>query len=108
MLPRIGCDDVDDLWVSNATSLSAPALGGQLVRPGCHQARAISRRTLHLCRCEGGHTMLNRLTVTALLTSVVAVMATCVVAFLASNAWDSVGRLQTANRISLIGEVSGS
>jgi methyl-accepting chemotaxis protein len=52
--------------------------------------------------------MLNRLTVTALLTSVVAVMASCVVAFLASNAWDSVGRLQTANRISLIADVSGS
>jgi methyl-accepting chemotaxis protein len=52
--------------------------------------------------------MLNRLTVTALLTSVVAVMATCVVAFLTSNAWDALGRLQTANRISLIAEVSGS
>ena len=51
--------------------------------------------------------MLNRLTVTALLTSLVAVMATCVVAFLASNAWDSLGRLQTANRISLIAEASG-
>jgi methyl-accepting chemotaxis protein len=55
----------------------------------------------------GGHAMLNRLTVTALLTSVVAVMATCVVVFLAGNAWDSVGRLQTANRTSLIADISG-
>ena len=52
--------------------------------------------------------MLNRLTVTALLTCVVAIMATCVVAFLGISAWDSLGRLQTANRISLIAEVSGN
>jgi hypothetical protein len=50
--------------------------------------------------------MLNRLTVTALLTSLVAVMASCVVAFLAVNAWDSVGRLQTANRVSQIAQIS--
>jgi methyl-accepting chemotaxis protein len=52
--------------------------------------------------------MLDRLTVTALLTCVVAIMATCVVAFLGISAWDSLGRLQTANRISLIAEVSGN
>jgi methyl-accepting chemotaxis protein len=51
--------------------------------------------------------MLNRLTITALLTSLVAMMASCVVAFLAIDAWDSLGRLQTANRVSLIAEVSG-
>jgi methyl-accepting chemotaxis protein len=51
--------------------------------------------------------MPNRLTITALLTSVIAVMACCVVAFLGGNAWDSLGRLQTANRTSLIAEVSG-
>jgi methyl-accepting chemotaxis protein len=50
--------------------------------------------------------MLNRLTVTALLTSLVAVMASCVVAFLAVDAWDSLGRLQSANRVSLIAEIS--
>jgi methyl-accepting chemotaxis protein len=52
--------------------------------------------------------MLDRLTVTTLLTCVVAIMATCVVAFLGISAWDSLGRLQTANRISLIAEVSGN
>jgi methyl-accepting chemotaxis protein len=52
--------------------------------------------------------MLNRLTATALLTSVVAIMAACVVAFLGINAWDSLGRLQAASRISLIADVSGN
>jgi methyl-accepting chemotaxis protein len=52
--------------------------------------------------------MLDRLTVTTLLTCVVAIMATCVVAFLGISAWDTLGRLQTANRISLIAEVSGN
>jgi methyl-accepting chemotaxis protein len=50
--------------------------------------------------------MLNRLTVTALLTSLVAIMASCVVAFLAVDAWDSVGRLQNANRVSQIAQIS--
>ena len=50
--------------------------------------------------------MLNRLTVTALLTSLVAVMASCVVAFLAVDAWDSVGTLQSANRVSQIAQIS--
>jgi methyl-accepting chemotaxis protein len=51
--------------------------------------------------------MLNRLTVTALLTSLVAIMAGCIVVFIAINTWDSLGRLQTARRTSLIAEVSG-
>jgi methyl-accepting chemotaxis protein len=51
--------------------------------------------------------MLNRLTVTALLTSVVAIMAACVLTFLAIDAWDSIARLQVANRISLIAQASG-
>jgi methyl-accepting chemotaxis protein len=50
--------------------------------------------------------MLNRLTVTALLTSVVAIMATCVVVFLSISAWSSWGRLQSANRTTQIAEIS--
>ncbi|MDO9298816.1 methyl-accepting chemotaxis protein [Bradyrhizobium sp.] len=50
--------------------------------------------------------MLNRLTISALLKSVIAVMAACVVAFLIMTAWDSWGRLQTASRISVIAEGS--
>src|SRR5258708_241757 len=79
-----------------------------IVRPSYRHARAILRRTSNLCGCDGGYAMLNRLTLTALLTSVVAIMASCVVAFLAINAWDSLGTLQTANRTSLITEVSDS
>jgi methyl-accepting chemotaxis protein len=52
--------------------------------------------------------MLNRLTISALLKSVIAVMATCVVAFLVTAAWDSWGRLQAAGRISVIAEASAS
>jgi methyl-accepting chemotaxis protein len=51
--------------------------------------------------------MLNRLTISALLKSVIAVMAACVVAFLIATAWDSWGRLQSAARISVIAEASG-
>jgi methyl-accepting chemotaxis protein len=50
--------------------------------------------------------MLNRLTISALLKSVIAVMAACVVAFLITAAWDSRGRLQSAGRISIIAEAS--
>jgi len=50
--------------------------------------------------------MLNRLTISALLKSVIAVMAACVVAFLITTAWDAWGRLQSAGRISVIAEVS--
>jgi methyl-accepting chemotaxis protein len=52
--------------------------------------------------------MLNRLTISALLKSVIAVMAACVVAFLVTAAWDSWGRLQAAGRISVIAEASAS
>ena len=50
--------------------------------------------------------MLNRLTISALLKSVIAVMAACVVAFLVMTAWESWGRLQTAARISVIADAS--
>ena len=50
--------------------------------------------------------MLNRLTISALLKSVIAVMAACVVAFLIMTAWESWGRLQTAARISVIADGS--
>src|SRR5713101_8097522 len=53
-----------------------------------------------------GVLMLNRLTISALLKSVIAVMAACVVAFLITTAWDSWGRLQSAGRMSVIAEVS--
>jgi len=50
--------------------------------------------------------MLNRLSISALLKSVIAVMAACVVLFLIMTAWDSWGRLQTAARISVIADAS--
>ncbi|HEX9587488.1 MAG TPA: methyl-accepting chemotaxis protein, partial [Bradyrhizobium sp.] len=50
--------------------------------------------------------MLNRLTISALRKSVIAVMAAGVVAFLIATAWDSRGRLQTAARISVIADAS--
>jgi methyl-accepting chemotaxis protein len=50
--------------------------------------------------------MLNRLTISALLKSVIVVMAACVVAFLITTAWDSWERLQSASRTSIIAEVS--
>lgn len=51
--------------------------------------------------------MLNRLTVSALLKSIIAVMAACVVAVLILSAWDSWERLNVAGRISTIADASG-
>jgi methyl-accepting chemotaxis protein len=51
-------------------------------------------------------TMLNRVSVTTLLTSIVALMAACIVAFLAFNAWHSFDRLRAAGRISAIAGLS--
>ena len=50
--------------------------------------------------------MLNRVTVSALLKSVIVLMAIGVVAAISVSAWDSWGRLQSAGRISLIADAS--
>ena len=50
--------------------------------------------------------MLNRLTISTLLKSVIAIMAACVVIFLLMTAWESWGRLQAASRMSIIAEAS--
>jgi methyl-accepting chemotaxis protein len=50
--------------------------------------------------------MLKRITVTTLLTSIVLFMATCIVAILAVNAWQSFDRLKAAGRISVIARLS--
>jgi methyl-accepting chemotaxis protein len=50
--------------------------------------------------------MLKRITVTTLLTSIVLFMATCIVAMLAVNAWQSFDRLKAAGRISVIAGLS--
>lgn len=50
--------------------------------------------------------MLARLTVSALLKSVITVMATCIVVILAYGAWNSWERLRSANRVSVIAEAS--
>ena len=50
--------------------------------------------------------MLNRASVATLLTSIVVVMAACIVAFLAFNAWQSFDRLRAAGRISTIAGLS--
>ena len=50
--------------------------------------------------------MLKRISVTTLLTSIVLFMATCIVAMLAVNAWQSFDRLKAAGRISVIAGLS--
>jgi methyl-accepting chemotaxis protein len=50
--------------------------------------------------------MLNRLTVSALLKIVILATSFCVVIGVSLNAWDSWGRLQVANRISVIADTS--
>jgi hypothetical protein len=52
--------------------------------------------------------MPTRLTVAALLKSVVAVMVACVVALLAVSAWSSWQRLQTSGRIAVIADASAT
>jgi methyl-accepting chemotaxis protein len=49
---------------------------------------------------------MHRLTVSALLKSVIAIMSSCVVLILFSSAWNSWGRLGEAKRISVVAEVS--
>jgi methyl-accepting chemotaxis protein len=52
--------------------------------------------------------MLNRVAVSTLLKSVLAIMATGIVILLAAGAWDSWQRLRTAERISVIADASAS
>jgi methyl-accepting chemotaxis protein len=55
-----------------------------------------------------GLIMLNRLTVSALLKAVILTTAFCVVLGFSLNAWDSWGRLQLTNRISVIADASAN
>ncbi|KRQ93511.1 methyl-accepting chemotaxis protein [Bradyrhizobium valentinum] len=52
--------------------------------------------------------MLNRLTVSALLKTVILVTSFCVVVGFSLNAWDSWGRLQVASRIAVIADASAN
>jgi methyl-accepting chemotaxis protein len=52
--------------------------------------------------------MLNRLTVSALLKTVILATSVCVVVGTSLNAWDSWSRLQAANRISAVADVSAN
>jgi HAMP domain-containing protein len=52
--------------------------------------------------------MLNRLTVSALLKTVILVITFCVVIVISFNAWDSWGRLQVASRITVISDASAN
>jgi methyl-accepting chemotaxis protein len=52
--------------------------------------------------------MLNRLTVSSLIQSVIVLMSTCMVALLCFTAWDSWQRLATTNRISVVADASSS
>ena len=52
--------------------------------------------------------MLNRLTVSALLRTVILATSFCVVVAISLNAWDSWGRLQVAGRISVIADTSAN
>src|SRR6266481_982023 len=55
-----------------------------------------------------GGPMLNRLTVSALLKTVILATSFCVVIGFSLNAWESWGRLQVASRISLIADASAN
>src|ERR1700737_5184255 len=55
-----------------------------------------------------GLIMLNRLTVSALLKTVILTTAFCVVLGFSLNAWESWGRLQLTNRISVIANASAN
>jgi methyl-accepting chemotaxis protein len=55
-----------------------------------------------------GGIMLNRLTVSALLKTVILVTSFCVVVGFSLNAWDSWGRLQAASRIAVIADASAN
>jgi len=57
---------------------------------------------------SGGSIMLNRLTVSALLKTVILVTSFCVVVGFSLNAWDSWGRLQVASRIAVIADASAN
>src|SRR6202140_2553790 len=52
--------------------------------------------------------MLNRLTVSALLRTVILTTAVCVVLGFSLNAWDSWGRLQVTSRIAVIADASAN
>ena len=52
--------------------------------------------------------MLNRLTVSALLKTVILITSFCVVVGFSLNAWDSWGRLQAASRIAVIADASAN
>src|SRR5215216_5326050 len=55
-----------------------------------------------------GSIMLNRLTVSALLKTVILVTSFCVVVGFSLNAWDAWGRLQAAGRIAVIADASAN
>ena len=55
-----------------------------------------------------GALMLNRLTVSALLKTVILATSFCVVVGFSLNAWESWGRLQVASRISVIADASAN
>jgi methyl-accepting chemotaxis protein len=52
--------------------------------------------------------MLNRLTVSSLIQSVIVLMSTCVIALLCVSAWDSWDRLTTTSRISVVADASSN
>jgi methyl-accepting chemotaxis protein len=52
--------------------------------------------------------MLNRLTVSSLIQSVIVLMSTCMMALLCVSAWDSWGRLTTTSRISVVADASSN
>jgi len=52
--------------------------------------------------------MLNRLTVSSLIQSVIVLMSTCVIALLCVSGWDSWERLATTGRISVVADASSN
>src|SRR5260370_3577156 len=64
-----------------------------------------TRRTANL---SGGTAMLNRVSVNAILKSVIATLAAAVVVMLALGAWSSWDRLAAVKRIAAVADASGS
>src|SRR5213080_4603484 len=61
-----------------------------------------------MAEASWGSIMLNRLTVSALLKTVILVPSFCAVVGFSLNAWDSWGRLQAASRIAVIADASAN
>jgi methyl-accepting chemotaxis protein len=73
-----------------------------------HYVEFTFRLLLLSCRAKGLCKMLNRISIGALLKSVIGILGAAVIVMLAHNAWESWTRYQTATRIAAIVDVSNN